>query len=126
MKDDLFDVDGGPNGDNQDSASESSNQTTEDENNSDPSNDITTGNPTEDPAFSAEYRDHQHTVTMLDNTWDNYENILEDAIAYCQLDGFSNVSKFEANEAIAQLIIEDAGAETVAEKIKQMRYDAHE
>lgn len=124
MTDDLFDI-GDSADDADDTADTSDTSTTDDANNDTNAVSAVGGDPATDPAFDAEYRDHQHTIAMLDDTWGEFKDLRDDARARCQLDGYEDVSKFEVTEAMARLLIEDAGSDVVAEKIQQMREDEH-
>ncbi len=134
MPDDMFDL--GDSADDEDNAgtdgnaSNASNAETEGndgsaDNASGGDDEQQTADPQTTQAFDTEYRENQHTVAALDETWAEIDEVIEDAAFYFRKEGYSDLSKLERYEAFFQLAADQIDAEDIAERAKEQRHEAH-
>jgi hypothetical protein len=79
--------------------------------------------PKRTPAFDAEYTAHQHTIAAQDATWRDLTDLLEDARAHSKLDGYANVTRFEAYEALCRHVLTEVDPQDIATLIEETRHE---
>lgn len=79
--------------------------------------------PKRTPAFDVDYLEHQHTIAAQDATWQDFTDLLEDARAYSKLDGYANVTRFEAYEALWQHVLSEVDPQDIAALIEDTRHE---
>lgn len=79
--------------------------------------------PKRTPAFDVEYLEHQHTIAAQDATWRDLTDLLEDARAHSKLDGYANVTRFEAYEALCQHVLTEVDPQDIAALIEETRHE---
>lgn len=79
--------------------------------------------PKRTPAFEVDYTTHQHTIAAHDATWRDLTDLLEDARAHSKLDGYANVTRFEAYEALWQYVLTEVDPQDIATLIEETRHE---
>lgn len=79
--------------------------------------------PKRTPAFDPDYTAHQHTIAAQDATWQNLTDLLEDARAHSKLDGYANVTRFEAYEALWRHVLTEVDPQEIAALIEETRHE---
>lgn len=95
-------------------------------NSSDDGSSDTELDPTRSSAYDTDYQSIQRTIGVRDETWQEVTDLLEDAEAYSNLDGYRDITKLESYEALFQHVLDTSDSKEIASRIQTARHEAHD